>query len=211
MQVLSQKMISMRFYMLFGAVLLVSSKCAAQDWSGEVYHIGQKYPGYYISNEGDTTFGYFLHGNQVFNQKNCHYYVNETDRKPSSKFKQDDIREYKVADKVYRSIHFSGGLLAKPLRFNLLVNDGGIAEYVFYDEDGSGNSQTVFHKAHDPNNDKPVTIDYFGLGFAKKVSAYVADFEELANKVKNKEKGYRMLKILDIFAEYNEWYANNNQ
>lgn len=200
----------MKQKMLVWILMSLPFIAACQDWSGEIYKIGMIYPGYYISLEGDTTFGYLLHGNQISNQKNCTFYTNETDNKPTAKFKQDDIREYKVGDKLYRSIPFSGGLLAKPLRFNLVVNDGGIAEYIFYDEDGTGSTQTVFHKAHDPENSKPVTLDYFGLGFVKKMSAYVSDYKELANKISSKEKGYGMLKILDIILEYNEWYAAKN-
>jgi hypothetical protein len=193
-------------------VCYVSIAQAQPDWSGKVYSIGKIYPGYYISNNNDTVNGYFVHGNQVGNQKRCYYYKNETDPKPSGEFKPDDIKEYKVADKLYRSIPYSGGLLAKPLRFNLVNKDGPIREYVFYHEDGgSGGSDMVFHKPHDATNSKPVSLPDFGLGFAKKVSAYVGDYPELAKKVADKEKGYGMLKILDIIAEYNQWYLSKTK
>jgi hypothetical protein len=165
-------------------VCYVSIAQAQPDWSGKVYSIGKIYPGY----------------------------KNETDPKPSGEFKPDDIKEYKVADKLYRSIPYSGGLLAKPLRFNLVNKDGPIREYVFYHEDGgSGGSDMVFHKPHDATNSKPVSLPDFGLGFAKKVSAYVGDYPELAKKVADKEKGYGMLKILDIIAEYNQWYLSKTK
>ncbi|MDR1680088.1 MAG: hypothetical protein LBR81_10000 [Prevotellaceae bacterium] len=38
------------------------------------------------------------------------------------------------------------------------------------------------------------------------MSALVSDYPELAEKVIPKAKGYRMLDILSIINEYNEWY-----
>lgn len=194
-------------------LLLISSSVSfqlkAQDWSGNVYKIGKIYPGYYISNSGDTVNGYFYHGDQLQNQRSCRYFLNELDKKPTSTFKPEEIREYKVADKVYRSIHYSGGLFTKPLMFNLVVTDGPIAEYIFYPEDGSGESKMVFHKAHDPLNNLPVELQSMGMQFAKKMSEYVADYEELSQKILNKEKGYGMVRILEIVKEYNDWYLSS--
>ena len=184
----------------------ITTACA-QDWSGKVYTTGQIYPGYYVSNTNDTVQGYFLHGNQVSNQKKCYFYKNETDREPTFAFSPHDIKSFKVADKLYRTVPYSGGLIASPLRFLLVTKDGGIAELVFYSEDGAATSESVFYKPHDPANSKPVTLPYFGLGFAKKLSQYLSDYPELAKKVADKEKGYGMLKLLDIIAEYNTWYA----
>lgn len=198
------------------AATLIAAACfgtaTAQDWSGTVYVIGKIYPGYYVSSAGDTVNGYFMHGNQTSNQKNCWYYKNETDNKPAEKFGPDDIKSYKVADKLYRSINYSGGLLAKPLRFNLVVKDGAITEYIFYGEMGAGGgADMVYHKPHDPENDKPVPASSFALGFAKKLSKYLADNPELSEKVSNKDKGYGLLNIQAIMAEYNEWYAKKKK
>lgn len=181
---------------------------AQPDWSGNVYVIGKIYPGFYVTNNNDTVAGYFEHGSPTGNQKKCRYYVNEMDKKPTKEFGPDDIKSYKVADKLYRSINYSGGLLNKPLRFNLVTKDGAITEFTFYSEDGAAKPEGVYHKPNDPNNNKPQPISYFALGFAKKVSEYVSDYPELAAKVSGKEKGYGMLNLLAIFDEYNTWYAN---
>jgi len=177
------------------------------DWSGKVYVIGKIYPGFYVTNANDTVYGYFQHGTQAGNQKKCSFYTNEMDRKPTSEFKPDDLKSYKVGDKLYRSINFSGGLNNKALRFNLVTKDGGITEYVFYSEDGNATPEPVFHKPHDASNSKPLQMGYFALGFAKKVAEYVSDYPALAAKVSGKEKGYGMLNLLAIFDEYNAWYA----
>jgi hypothetical protein len=184
---------------------------SAQDWSGKVYQTGKIYPGFYVLNNNDTVQGYFLHGTQAGNQKKCFFYTNEMDKKPTSNFTPEEIKSYKVADKLYRSINFSGGLMAKPLRFNLVTKDGGITEYVFYSEDGASTPEPVFHKPNDPANNKPLQMSYFGLGFAKKLSEYVSDYPALAAKVSGKEKGYGMLNLLAIIDEYNVWYAGKKK
>lgn len=199
----------MKRYFLICLFLFAMAAVNAQpepDWSGKVYVIGKIYPGYYVTNSNDTVYGYFEHGNQVGNQKKCYFYTNEMDKKHTKDFKPEDIKSYKVADKLYRSINFSGGLMNKPLRFNLVNKDGAITEYIFYSEDGNAKAEPVYHKPHDPENNKPQQIGYFAIPFAKKVSAYVADYPELAAKVSGKEKGYGMLNLLAIFDEYNAWY-----
>ncbi|MDQ3111428.1 MAG: hypothetical protein M3R17_16195 [Bacteroidota bacterium] len=196
------------------ALLFLCLVANAQDWSGKVYKIGTIYPGYYVSLKGDTVRGYFMHNNQVKNQLKCEYYKNETDRNTTQSFGPEDISSYVVADKLYRSIHFSGGLLAKPMRFNLVTTDGGggISIFNFYDEtyarepDGSIKYTVVYYKPNDAANPKPMMLQDFGLGFAKKMAAFVADYEELSKKVADKEKGYGMIQIDKIVEEYNTWY-----
>lgn len=196
-------------FLFFGIIIPFTGN--SQDWSGNVYKVGKIYPGYYVTNTGDTVEGYFYHGNQVENQRTCKYYKNEMDTKPSGTYKPEDIKAYKVADKVYRSINYSGGLFAKPLRFNLVVNDGAITEFIFYSEDGTTDTKSVLHKPHDPENSQPVEFSSFTLKFAKKMSEYVADYTELSKKIAEKADGYGYLKIYEIIKEYNEWYANNKK
>lgn len=193
--------------------LAIFSVCAinAQDWSGAVYKIGKKYPGYYVTNEGDTINGYFMHGTKVQNQLRCDFYKIETDPEPDEKFFPEDIKSYKVGDKLYRTINYSGGLLKKPLRFVLVVKDGAISQFTFYSEDLTNEEKTVFYKANDPENPDPLELQYFGMGFAKRMSAFVADNEELSKKVADKEKGYGMLQIDAIIEEYNTWYKTNKK
>lgn len=206
----------MKKMLLLAFLASTFSALRGQDWSGKVYVIGKIYPGYYVTNAGDTVHGYFYHGNQSGNQQSCIYYKNEMDTRATSTFKPEDITSYMMADKLYRSIHYSGGLLDKPLRFNLVTKDGAITEFNFYDEtgaretDGSWKYDVVYYKAGDANNPKPETMQYFGIGFAKKMSEYVADDADLSKKVSDKEKGYGMLQIDKIIEEYNTWYKTNH-
>jgi hypothetical protein len=177
------------------------------------FNVGRKYAGYYVTLKGDTVKGFLRYGNNYEAQKKCNYYLNENDNEGAQSFKPEDIASYFVGDRLYRSIHYSGGLMEKPLRFNLCEKDGEIAQYTFYDEDGARNTDgspkttTLFLKAHDPANTKPVTVADLGIGYAKKMSAFIADDEELAKKVADKEKGYGMTKMFDVIDEYNTRYA----
>jgi hypothetical protein len=177
------------------------------DWSGKAYGVGGIYPGYYVTNANDTINGYIYHDDRKGNQKKCRYYKNETDRKPVSEFKPEDIKSYKVGDKLYRTLNYSGGLLNKPLRFLLVTNDGGITEFVFYSEDAATEAQGVFHKPKDPEHSNPITYSYFGLAFAKKLGDYISDYPALSQKVINKEKGYGFMNLPGIIDEYNVWFA----
>jgi hypothetical protein len=201
----------MKKLIILAVFIMTTLQVTAQDWSGKVYVTGKIYPGFYVTNSSDTVYGYFSHGTQTGNQKKCYYYKNEMDRKPTTEFSPDEIKGFKVADKLYRSLNYSGGLLNKPMRFILVTKEGAISEMVFYSEDGNATPETLFHKAHDASNATPVTIAYFGLGFAKKLSQYLSDYPELSKKVADKEKGYGMLKLLDIIAEYNSWYASRTK
>jgi len=191
-------------------VFMTSHITFGQDWSGNTYKYNKIYPGYYVTLEGDTVSGYLRHGDKVKNQNSCEFFQNEMDKKSTAKFSPKDISAYAVGDKVYRSINYSGGLFAKPLRFNLVLRDGAITEFVFYSEDGTAEERGVFHKPHDEKNSAPVEVSSFALKFTQKMSDYVADYPELANKITNKEKGYGLIHILDIINEYNTWYSKNN-
>jgi hypothetical protein len=200
----------MRLLVVILMVVVSSVSVFGQDWSGETYKYNKIYAGYYVTLAGDTINGYLRHGDKVKNQKNCEFFENEMDRKPLHKFSPKDISAYTVGDKVYRSVNYSGGLMSKPLRFNLVLRDGPITEYIFYSEDGTAEERGFFHKPHDPRNSDPKQLSDFSLKFSKKMSDYVEDYPELAEKVRNKDKGYGLIRILDIIEEYNTWYIEHH-
>ena len=201
------------------AVLLMALQLNAQDWSTDVYKYGEEYPGYVVDEKGNKTEGYIKYRDRYSMQNEVIFFAEKGNKKTKTKYKTADLKEYKVADKLYHCIHYSGGLLAKPIRANLVVSEGCITQYVWYDraegyalmqqgpnetDEEFGNrmypSKMVFLKS---GSDEPKSVDYFGLKFAKKMSEYISDNKELASKVANKEKGYGMLKILDIIEQYN--------
>ncbi len=192
------------------ALLLVAMTAGAQDWSGKIYKIGEIYPGYYVSLTGDTVRGYFMMNGQEKNQTKCEYYKKETDHKPTTSFSPEDINAYMVGDKMYRPIHYSGGLMAKPLRFNLIIKDGAITQFKWYELPTSYPyyplvEKEVFVNYHDKANPKTLGHDEMVMSFAKKFSAFIDDDKELSEKVANKEKKYSAFQMYDIIDEYNVW------
>lgn len=200
------------------------------DWSPEIYQVGKIYPGYIIENEGDTIQGYIKALNRCStggigksNQNWVEFYSSPTDRKPMDKFNPKKIKGYKIADKLYESISYSGGLLKAP-NFNLVVNEGAIRTYEWYATVDNFSSlrkqsgetweaydarryETSVIFAKDPS--EPEASSSFALGFRKKMSKFVADNSALADKISNKEKGYGLIHIYDIIQEYNEWARDN--
>ncbi|MEO8590504.1 MAG: hypothetical protein ABI432_14100 [Flavobacteriales bacterium] len=205
---------------LFSAVLFVAiSATHAQNWDPSVYHSGELYPGYIIDASGKKTEGYIKMQDRYSMQNEVLFFTDKEDKKSKVKYKADDLKEYRIADKVYRCINYSGGLSGSAIRANLVVAEGCITQYVWYNRAENwallqkGASETeeefmarlypsvmVFMK---PGDEKPRSLDYFGLKFATKMSEYVAENKELAAKVANKEDGYGMLRILEIIQEYN--------
>lgn len=212
------------------AAAQTESATATADWSPEIYQVGKMYPGYIINLEGDTVKGFIkadqrcsIGGLGSSNQNTCAFYLNETDKKPVEKYKPADIKGYKIADKVYESIKYSGGLLKAP-NFNLVVQDGALRMYEWYStkenystiSKQSGETWAQYDArrfdykqvvAKDPN--APIELAMLGLSFAKKMPELISDYPELADKVANKEKGYGFLRIYEVIDEYNKWKATH--
>jgi len=209
---------TLRTLLSTGLFLLITT-IYAQDWSSDVYRGGELYPGYIIDAAGKKTEGYIKYQNRYTMQNEVLFFTDKDDKKSKQDLKTKDLKEYKVADKLYHCINYSGGLVGSAVRANLVVQEGCITQYVWYNraenwaimQKGATESEEefmarmypsvmVFMKAGD---EQPRSLDYFGLGFPKKMSEYVSDNAELAKKVADKEKGYGMLKVLDIINEYN--------
>lgn len=209
---------TLRTLLSTGLFLLITT-IYAQDWSSDVYRGGELYPGYIIDAAGKKTEGYIKYQNRYTMQNEVLFFTDKDDKKSKQDLKTKDLKEYKVADKLYHCINYSGGLVGSAVRANLVVQEGCITQYVWYNraenwaimQKGATESEEefmarmypsvmVFKKAGD---EQPRSLDYFGLGFPKKMSEYVSDNAELAKKVADKEKGYGMLKVLDIINEYN--------
>jgi len=198
---------------------IISLTVGAQDWSTDVYKYGEQYPGFVIDVSGKKIEGFIKYQNRYTMQNSVLFYSEKGNKKSKVKYKTADLKEYKVADKVYHCIPYSGGLSAKAIRANLLVKEGCIAEYVWYDraenyatmqKSPSETDEEFMIRKYPPktvyfkNGDKPRTVDYFGLKFSTKMSEWISDNQGLSEKVANKEKGYKMLNILNIIEEYNE-------
>ena len=208
--------------LLFSAFMLTTFFMMAQtpDWSSDVYKYGELYPGYIIDATGTKTEGFIKYQNRYSLQNNIVFYTDKTNKKTKTKYKTQDLLEYKVADKLYHCIHYSGGLLKKPVRGNLVVNEDCITEYIWYERaenystmrKASGETQeefldrmypptTLFKKEGDS---EVKTVASFALKFSEKMSDWISDNADISGKVAAKEKGYKVLNLLQIIDEYNE-------
>lgn len=199
------------------------------DWSPDVYKVGKKYPGYIIKLDGDTVHGFLKADNRCStgglgssNQNTAEFYLNESDKKPVDKYKPDEIKGYMIADKVYESIAYSGGLMKKP-NFNLVVKEGRIRLYEWYStvenymslQRQSGETWQEFDSrcyevkllvVKDPQ--EPMEYGMLGMQFAKKMPDLISDNPEMAKKVANKEQGYKFINMFEVIEEYNKWAAS---
>ena len=201
------------------ACLAAAAIVSAQDWSSDVYRMGELYPGYIVDANGTRTEGWIKYQNRYTMQNEVLFYTDKDNKKSKQDLKTKDLKEYKVADKLYHCINYSGGLIGSAVRANLVVKEGCITEYVWYNraenfalmQKGANETEEEFMTRMYPpvsvyykkGDEKPRSLDYFGLKFADKMSEYVSGNAELARKVANKEKGYGMLNILAIMDEYN--------
>lgn len=204
--------------LLLPLILISSFVSLSKDWDQSVYKYGEQYPGYVITAKGKKIEGFIKYTNRYDLQNTVVFFTEKGNRKSKEKYKSKDLKEYKMADKVYKCINYSGGLMKKPIKGNLVLEEGCITRYVWYSNETAvvranpGESyedymirkypSTAVYK--NQNSGEVRNMQNFGLGFAKKMSDFIKDNKELAIKVKGKEKGYRMLAIESIFDEYNE-------
>ncbi|XOV67791.1 MAG: hypothetical protein ACFHU9_01205 [Fluviicola sp.] len=184
------------------------------------YPEGGTYEGYVILKDGTQKNGFIRYSNPYGIQNTVVFFADKDDKDTKEKFDTDELKEYRVGEKTYHVIYWSGGLTGKALKGNLLIEDGCISTYRFYgrpeavmpvtrnpgESDDSFltrkySPQTVYKNK---NDDKCYQTSYFGLKFSKKMSEFISDNEELSEKVANKEKGYKMLNMDKVITEYNE-------
>ena len=203
-----------------GLFILFTLCLFGQDWSYDIYHVGEKYPGYIIKNDGTKVEGYLEAHSRASsspfsadNQTKVTFFSDPKNKKTKIEYKPEDLKEYMIADKHYVAMNYSGGLLAKPVRFLLVKKEGRIKTCVWYEVDQTqtqGPTKYIEKEIIQKGDEKPFESTSLLLGFVKKMSELVKEYPELAKKITNKEKGYGMLNIENIIAEYNEWYAKNN-
>jgi hypothetical protein len=216
---------------LLALVLVVTQAMLAQNFDPAIYQVGKKYPGYVIKLNNDTVRGFIeakercaVGGVGYSNQNRCEFYLNETDRKATEKYGPKDIKGYMIADKFYKSIAYSGGLM-KSNNFCLQTRIGRISSYVWYSTKdgfvnmnrGGSESQEDFDKRRYEADDlyqkldeDPVTWTKIVMSYAKVVPAMMSDYPDLAEKIKNKEKGYKIDHFFDALEEYNKYFASKN-
>ena len=182
----------MRKFILLLLVVFFTNSLQSQT----EYRLFSYYEGYVIKKDGSKERGFIQYLDETDRYKKVIFRKTKKDKR--QKFGVKDIKGYKVADVTYHAVEFKGPVF-KNLNFLIVEAEGCINKYGMRKlEDGAWKGVIVYQK-----DGKAVSADVFALNFAKKMSEFIKDDKELATKVKNKEKGYRILAIDAIIEEYN--------
>lgn len=206
--------------------VLISGLCFSQiddNWED----VSEKLPGYVITNKGEKIEGYLKRFLKIKSQRKVKFFKT-LDDKPVV-YGPKDLKAYKIENDYYES-HPYEGMSGKTKVFLLRTIEGKINLFDYYIsvEDNKGNEMTISKQGN-----TEISLDFDGtkietevlavkdgkeylkfastklmFSFKKVMSNYVSDFPELAKKIKNKEKGYKLLNILKIVNEYNAHFVN---
>lgn len=189
--------------------------------------VSEKLPGYVITNNGEKIEGYLKRFLKIKSQRKVKFFKT-LDDKPVV-YDPKDLKAYKIENDYYET-HPYEGLNGKTKVFLLRTVEGKINLFDYYIrvEDDKGRELTLSKEGN-----KEISLDFDGtkiqteilavkdgkeylkftspklmFSFKGVMSKYVSDYPELAKKIKNKEKGYRILGILKIVNEYNEHFIH---
>ncbi len=208
-----------------GFFLLCSISLNAQDWNSDTYKYGEQYEGYVIDLNGDRIDGFIKYRNRAIMQEEVIFYSDKDNSSTKKKYDVDDLSEFKVGDKHYHCIPYSGNNGGQSIRANLLALDNGcIKTYVWYNRASgyksmkkrSGESDEAYGDRKFPSakvyfkstDGMGVTQEFFQDDFKKKMTAYTSDNKELSKKVKKGENGYQERDFMAIIKEFNAGCTN---
>ena len=188
------------FYFALLGLALFSQPLLAQNYS-----VGQIYEGHIVNADGSVTQGFIVYGAMLDMKMNVVFYTDKMNRKTKKKYSPKDIKGFKVGAEEYRSVKW--GAIMKQQVFGRVMEKGHITTFGIAEEtDG----KIEYMRGLQKGDSDVIGMTRF-LRFAEEMSEYISDYEELSTKVKNKEKGYRLLEMDAILREYNDWYAAKNQ
>ena len=215
----------MKHLILLMTVLMSSFGFSQIDDNWE--DVSEKLPGYIITNEGEKIEGYLKRFLKIKSQRKVKFFKTLED-KPVV-YGPEDLKAYKIENDYYET-HPYEGLSGKTKVFLLRTVDGKISLFDYYIrvEDDKGAEMTLSKKGN-----TEISLDFDGskiqteilavkngddylkfassnviFSFKNIMSKYVSDYPELAKKIKDKEKGYRILSILNIVNEYKQHFAH---
>lgn len=209
--------------LLLAIVTFSTMALNAQDFGIEAFRGGEYYAGYVMDLNGKKTEGYIRFSDRVSIQSKVVFYLDKNNKKTKIKYNSKDLKEYKLADRLYRCVPYSGEM-GKSTRGLYLIEDKCIEKYMFYELKQSEKSidkrdtesmeeykariypSWVVYKKKGTNLVKGE--EYYLIGFVKKMLALIGDNAALSAKISNKEKGYKALSgdgtIEKIINEYND-------
>jgi hypothetical protein len=114
---------------------------------------------------------------------------------------KDSVVAFSMAGQVYVPVQLSART------WGILRKEGAIRQVVVISKTSNG-PQTGYLTGTilDKLEGKKENIASMMLSFKSSMADLVTDHKELADKIRAKTEGYRMLQVEKIAAEYNEWY-----
>lgn len=187
--------------------LAIMALCASMAWAQPDYQVGKMYEGYILLDDNTREEGFVVFEDPVKRSQRVVFYKNANDRRSKKIYKPKKLNGYGVGSMQFKTLTYRN--ILKSTAFAELTQGGQISVYSVcsaYDATkGEYQCEMILQKGQD----EPVVSTKF-LRFADNMSDYVSDYEALATKIRNKEKGYRLLGMMNIIAEYNQWYADNH-
>ena len=131
-------------------------------------------------------------------------FINDEKNNANGVKAKSDILAFAVNGHVYVRVEWDN--------WGILLKEGAVRECVQLKKATDGTSKTGYHKGdwYKKHSGKSLPSANLVINFAKSMSEFLDDYPELAEKIKNKEEGYTMLKTNFIIEEYNKWYDEKN-
>ncbi len=127
------------------------------------------------------------------------YSPNETRNNLTGTVNKSKIKAFYVGDQLYV---FTGEF------WDILKAEGAIRKLVrIRPVEKDGQTNYVVANLIQKQNNTPENTASLMLGFKRKMSDLVSEYEALAEKVEDKKDGYKWRNMDAIIAEYNQWYA----
>jgi len=139
----------------------------------------------------------------------------KTDGSAVSFIDKDELKGLIIEDELWLP-----KIIKNKVKWALISVQGPITSFTIYEVPTSSKLQISNVPKPEPNpeeNRKLYLQRYDGklyqnmmVGFRKNVSTLVAEYKELSDKIKNKEKGYGASNQERIAMEFNQWFKENN-
>ena len=218
----------LKYYIRFISIFFIIIFLLVDSGAQENLKSGNYYIGYIIKPGQDTIRGKIKYNSMIHN----HYKVTfkESYDQEEEIFVPLEIEAYQLADLHYLSVPFSGRDSFKKFTFMLVIVEGPVSLYKWiysekqqYFEDNDFWDYTTSIDPDNPGNlvqfliqregEKPVDISSgkYTWKFNKAMAKYLSDDQELAEKVKKKENGYRKENLEKIIREYNNSRIQNTE
>lgn len=187
------------------------------------YELNHRYPGYFINKKADTIRGFILLSNKLDNQIEAEYSNDSKGEKLKFKLSPDEVKGFKVQDRVYTSINYGNKTDPIPEHFLLTIEQGTLKLYQYFRllqiSVGTGTGEKPASGDDEQYLESEFVIvngsgKQYVIASQNSLIKYAEDlFGEhpaLLQKINEREKGYRYNDLPLIVKEFNSWLTLKN-